>query len=233
MVATTDQKARIFDLLIGVGELVRDGKRDATQVAGVLQTIKDDPAFAERLLVSASTVITAPALPTRSWREEGGVVYFSVTSDGASGEAWIIRLESKGFRMTRYTKQVLNSSDFKPTSGVTTEVAVLKGTLFKDGDRITREIRAEADRRKFVVPKAEVACLIREKFADEEIEVMGLWGIVTMHEPIKDSVGDPRLLRANRIGGGRWLSAYNDRPGRRWDRDAGFAFAVSQVCSQN
>ena len=27
--------------------------------------------------------------PIRSWREEDGVIYFSVTSDGTTGEEWI------------------------------------------------------------------------------------------------------------------------------------------------
>src|SRR3989338_4837086 len=98
--------------------------------------------------------------PTRSWREEDGVIYFSVTSDG------------------------------------TTEVAVLKGMLFEDNDRITKKIRAEADKRKLSKPNAELACLIREKFTDKEIEAMGLWYIVAMHEPINDSDGDPFLLNA-------------------------------------
>ncbi|MBI2024535.1 MAG: hypothetical protein HYT03_00370, partial [Candidatus Harrisonbacteria bacterium] len=98
-------------------------------------------------------------------------------------------------------------------------------------DRITKKIRAEADKRKLSKPNAELACLIREKFTDKEIEAMGLWYIVAMHEPINDSVGDPDLLSADRGGAGRWLSVC--RPGRRWCRDGGFAFAVSQVSSQH
>ncbi|OGF87625.1 hypothetical protein A3B19_02420 [Candidatus Giovannonibacteria bacterium RIFCSPLOWO2_01_FULL_46_32] len=170
--------------------------------------------------------------PARSWREEDGVIYFSVISDSTTGEDWINRLESKGFCEGDYAKQVLRSQDFKPTSGVTTEVAVLKGMLFKDNDRATREIRAEADKRKLEKPNAEVACLIREKFTDRELEAMGLWWIVVMHEPINDSVGCPSLLFADRDGDGRWLRAYDGRPGFRWHRGHGFAFAVSQVCSQ-
>lgn len=50
MVATTDQKARLLDLVTGVLELTRDGKRDAGEVANVLQIVKDDPKFAHRLL---------------------------------------------------------------------------------------------------------------------------------------------------------------------------------------
>ena len=171
--------------------------------------------------------------PTRSWREEDGVIYFSVTSDGTTGEDWIKRLEGNGFRVGDYAKQVLRSPDFKPTNGVTTEVAVLKGMLFEDNDRITKKIRAEADKRKLSKPNAELACLIREKFTDKEIEAMGLWYIVAMHEPINDSDGDPLLLDADRDGGGRWLHAFYDGPDYGWYRGSGFAFAVSQVSSQH
>ena len=170
---------------------------------------------------------------TRSWREEDGIIYFSVTSDGTTGKDWITRLESKGFRVGDYAKQVLRSPDFKPTSGVTTEVAVLKGMLFEDNDRITKKIRAEADKRKLEKPNAELSCLIREKFTDKEIEAMGLWYIVAMHEPINDSDGDPFLLYADRDGVGRWLDACRGGPDDRWYRVNGFAFAVSQVSSQH
>ncbi|MDO8590106.1 MAG: hypothetical protein Q7R69_02440, partial [bacterium] len=123
--------------------------------------------------------------------------------------------------------------DFKPTNGVTTEVAVLKGMLFEDNDRITKKIRAEADKRKLSKPNAELACLIREKFTDKEIEAMGLWYIVAMHEPINDSDGDPSLLIADRDDDGRWLCAYGGGPDYRWGCGNGFAFAVSQVSSQH
>ena len=164
---------------------------------------------------------------SRSWREENGVIYFSVTSDGTDGEGWINRLTSKGSRVGVYAKQVLRSPDFVPTKGVKTEIAVLKGTLFADDDRITKNIRVEAAKRRLKTPNAEVACLIRLKFTDEEIEAMGLWWIVAMHKPIKDSDGNPYLLRASRYDHGRWLDAYCALPVYGWDRDDGFAFAVS------
>ena len=171
--------------------------------------------------------------PTRNWREQDGVIYLSVTSDGTTGPQWIERLEGKGFRLSDYAKSVLRSPDFKPTSGVTTEIAILKGMLFEDSNRITKKIRAEADKRKLTTPNAEVACLIRENFSDEDIEAMGLIWIVAMHEPIKDSGGDPGLLGADRYGVGRWLDAGYGRPDHGWDRDFGFAFVVSQVGPQN
>jgi len=163
------------------------------------------------------------------WHEENGVIYLAVTSDGTTGSDWIKRLEKKGFRVSDWGKDVLCSPDFKPTNGVTYQIAVLKGMLFTDSDRIIKKIRAEAERRKMEKPTAEVACLIREMFSDEELETMGLYWIVVFHEPIKDSVGDPSLLDARRGRGGRWLSAYGDRPGGRWDSFSGFAFVLPQL----
>lgn len=164
-----------------------------------------------------------------NWREENGVIYFKVTSDGTTGEQWIARLANKGYRVGDYAKSLLRSPKFKPTSGVTTEIAVLKGSIFTDEKRITKNIRAEAAKRKLSTPSAEVACLIREMFTDEEIKAMGLSWIVTMHNPIKDSDGDSTLLGTGRNGGDGWLSTYCGSSGGRWDVGYGFAFAVSQV----
>ncbi|MDP2704670.1 MAG: hypothetical protein Q8P01_05725 [bacterium] len=41
MVASTGQKARLFDLMIEVGDLVREGHRDADEVLRLLQDVKD------------------------------------------------------------------------------------------------------------------------------------------------------------------------------------------------
>ncbi len=158
-----------------------------------------------------------------------GVIYFSVTSDGTTGQQWIERLESKAFRISKWAKDVLNSPDFKTTTGVTTEVAVLPGVISKDDNRIIKEIRAEAERRNLLAPNAEVACLIREKLSDKELEAMGLWWIVIFHEPIKDSDGAPYLLAVSRYGDGPWLDTNYDNSDNSWNSNNGFAFAVSQL----
>ncbi len=168
--------------------------------------------------------------PALRWREQDGIIYFTLPpTDGTTGEDWIVRLQSKGFQIDDYVKSILQSKDFAPTNGITNEIAVLKGLLFSDSDRITKNIRTEAYRLKFGKPNAEVACLIREVFTDKELEAMGLWWIVAMHEPIKDSDGGPLLLGARRGGGGRRLRARCGLPGSRWNRRCGFAFVVAQA----
>jgi len=205
---------------------VLPGKLNAMVKNIMKQTGVNDPNEAVRM-VNAGEVQISVIKP--KWTEKDGVISFSVTSDGTTGEEWISHLESKGFRVSDYAKSVLRSKSFKPTSGITYEIAVLKGELFSDNERITKNIRKEAKNRKFSTPNAEVACLIREKLSDKELEAMGLYWIVAMHEPIKDSDGDPALLSANRNDDGSWLDTGYGNPDDEWDRGNGFAFVVSQV----
>ncbi len=188
------------------------------------QAVIDDPEVRKDFIDWAKRRLEPP----RTWREEDGVIYFTVTSNGITGEAWITHLEAKGFQLSKWAKDVLRSPDFKPTSGVTYNVAVLKGSLFTDADRVTRTIRQDANRRGFTTPHAEVACLIREQFSDADIKTMDLLWLVTMHEPINDTVGGPALLGAGRRSDVSWLSADGGRPESRWVRGCGFAFVVPQ-----
>ncbi|GEM_PF-1069161 len=170
------------------------------------------------------------------WRKENGVIYLPpLTTDGTTGEGWITRLGSKGIYLEDDARRVLRSPDFQPTkAGTVIEVAVLRGCLFENDDRTMKNIcdYAEAfqtpDKRNLLKSNAELACLIREKFTDEEIEEMGLLRIIAVHELIKGF-----LLCARRHVVGRWLNACHGRPNGRWLRDSGFAFALSQVSSQS
>ena len=178
------------------------------------------------------------------WREETSVsiIYFSVTSDGTTGRNWITRLETLGVRVSNEARVLLRSPDFKPTSGLTTKIAVRKSTPLDDKDWWgIEEIRAEAGQRKLGKPEPEVACLIREKFTDEEIEVMGLSRILIMHEPIDDSYDDIDgdggrcwfdLSRDGDVYSldARWCACYYTY-GNKYLRGTGFAFVVSSTCA--
>ncbi len=210
---------------------IETGKLNALVKNLMKQMGIDDPSEAVRRINSGAWVVSQLK---RHWHEADGVIYFSVTSDGTTGEDWISQSGRRGFRVGKpYAEQILRSPDFQPTSGVTTGIAVLKGELFTDENRITSQIRAEAKRREWMKPNAEVACLIREKFTDAELLAMGLWGIVVMHEPIEDSDRGASLLCADRRDGGGWLDAVGGGPGRQWGRGCGFAFAVPQVSSEH
>ncbi|MBU2263186.1 hypothetical protein KJ750_00805 [Patescibacteria group bacterium] len=208
------------------GEMYYDLDGQLAEIKRQLRQREGYPYDLEDLRDHLQEAIEGKFNSVRQWRERDGVIYFSVTSDGTTGEGWISRLENKGFQVSDWAKSILRSPDFKPTS-VTTEIVVFKGRLFSDSNRTTKNIRAEAERRNLAKPNAETACLIREKFSDKEIESMELWWIVTMHDPIKDSDGDSYLLRVGRYD--RWLRVCDGSPVYGWDHDFGFAFVVPQV----
>jgi len=167
--------------------------------------------------------------PIKKYREENGVIYFKVTSDGTTGEQWIIRLEKAGFKISKQTRDLLLSKDFKTTTGVTYEIAVIKGNIFTDSNHITQKIRNEAAKRKLVTPNPEAVCLIREMFSDEEIKAVGLQWMVTFHRPTKDSGGKLFPLDTGRDCDGSWPNTDFDISDRSWCNTDGFAFVVSQV----
>jgi hypothetical protein len=181
---------------------------------GVINSLQDKPRVSE---------------PTRNWREQDGIIYTSVTSDGTTGPEWIEYFEKNDYLLNDFGKNLLCSPDFKPTKGVTTGIAILKGLLLEDRDRIISNIRDLAVQHKLATPNEEAACLIRKKFSDEDVNAMGLIWIATMHEPIKDSGGVPSLLFARRFNNGRWLYAYFSKPFKMWGREFGFSFAVPKV----
>lgn len=159
-------------------------------------------------------------------------IHFTLTSNGFTREQWEQHLERRGWRIGDYARQVLRRASEAPTNGVTYSIVVRPGKKISDSDRMTKNIRAAADKKGWLNPHWEVACLIRDTFTDEQLEQMGLWYIVTMHEPIKDSGGGPGLLSSSRYDAGRWLSARYDGPDALWRVGGGFAFAVPQVGPQ-
>ncbi len=171
-----------------------------------------------------------PVPKSHDWIEkDGGVICFSVTSDGTTGPEWMMRLKNSNNRLGVKVGTILRLEDFKPTKGVTTRIEVLKGQLFSDSDRYMPVIRAEAERRGLSIPNAEIACLIREKFSNEEMEFMGLSSIVVMHEPIRDfgSVGGD-LLYSHSCDYGPFLHSRACWDDYYWFRRDGFAFAAGK-----
>ena len=180
-------------------------------------------------------IVPAGSVVLPKWTEKDGVIYFSVTGENTTGEEWITAYARKGLYGNLRVEHMLRSPNFKAMDDATIEVAVLKGELFDNTNRTTPAIRVHAESFaalegcKLVVPRANLACLIRAKFSNDEIQQMGLSGIVVMHESINDDIGIPSLLLVDSHVTVRRPSAHREQPLNWWDRSCGFAFAVSQV----
>ena len=199
-------------------------------ISAVVRSLPEIPADIQQGWIESPkglAKVLREALCPPKWCEKDGVIYFSVTSNGKSGEEWIVHFKQKGCPLSKGAKRVLCSPDFKSTNSVTTKVAVLKGELFSNDDRITRKIRANAVERKLVTPSIELGCLVRDMFTDDEIRAMGINWLVTFHEPVVFD-GPPHVLAASAFLGDERLDTSWADPDDRLDRDRGFVFAVLQ-----
>lgn len=155
------------------------------------------------------------------WKVHKG---FEVTSDGRTGVEFIHSLEKAKYNLGDWAKEVLKKPTFISTTGQKYKLVVIKGEEFSDNDRITSKIRAEAAKRGYLTPPAEVTPLLREHLSDEEIKRRGLYWLIVMHEPIADSAGHPSVLGLSRSDEGRWLNAFDGSARRKWLHDDGFVF---------
>jgi len=183
--------------------------------------LRDDPVVSKP--VSIVPTILESVTTEKQWYEKNGMIRFTVISDGTTGEQWIARLESKGFKLSKWAKELLLSEDFKATTGTIYDIAVINGGSFTDKDRVSGTIVREAMGHKFIKLSPEAACLIREKFSDEEMEKMGFNWMVFMHKPIMDSAGDPNLLGTFHSEK-NYLGALPAGNGMGWNKGIGFVF---------
>jgi hypothetical protein len=163
-----------------------------------------------------------------TWTEKNGIIRLSpLISNGRTGKEWSEHFKAQGLTIAHWTKQVLLSDDFKPTTGVTYNIAVIKGWLFSDHDRHVGVIRSLAGTGGFVTPNAEVACLIRAAFSDSHFAGMDINAIVTMHEPISNDSGNTKYFFC--VRGKHVDHKFGVDPSKRvdpWNRRYGFAFAI-------
>ena len=171
------------------------------------------------------------------WREKDGIIRLSVTSDSTIGQEWIDRLEGCGYKVRENIRRMLLSPDFKPTSGVKYEAAIIRANVPFPEDDINltvKNIRAEAERLSMEKLNAEAFCLLSDEFSKREF--MHLFHIIVLHEPIGNDYGNPNYLDIQRsiYEAFQSLSSYQDFPRQVWSRGIartlghGFAFLVQQ-----
>jgi len=169
--------------------------------------------------------------PTLRWREENGIIYFNLVSNGMTGEEWIVYFEKLEYRLPNDVKSILRSPKFKPAkAGTEFKIAILKGNLIATANLSNKKIWAKVKALKFTVPNAEISCLLMTNLSSQEIKYLGVPNIITMHKAIKDFNGDPCVLKVSCDGKDIRLSAsLYGKSDNKWISGIGFVFLVSQV----
>lgn len=153
----------------------------------------------------------------------------TITGTGLTGKQWITRLWERNYKVSKWAKEIILSPEFdkqRLKKGEEQTITFVKHS--EVGNSPTTEgIQLYAKAKGYGTPSPELALLIREQVSDEEMEAMGLWYIVSLHDPIKDSGGGPGVLLAYRGDDGRWVGTYWDDPDDRWNAVGASAFPVS------
>jgi hypothetical protein len=175
-------------------------------------------------MIDGVATTESPIVAKAKWWEEDGVIRFSITTPGRTDQEWIDHFEAQGKKIWPVARQVLGKA-LVATNGVVREFAVMKGDSFTNRDRKTLNIRKLAGEKKWLTPTVEDACLIRNNFSDKEIGEMGLWWILTMHEPVDADDHSPFLGTGRDDGDSSLLASYGN-PDYEWGRGLGFAFVL-------
>jgi len=153
---------------------------------------------------------------------EGRIRQDTVEIGGMSKEELLRQLEEKGIKLTGFTRDMLESSDF--ATGEEKESAQLvrltvESLGFPDG-ATTDEIYRNAEQLGLELCPAETGPHYRLKYADQP---MNEWLRIGMKQ-IAGRLGEPDVFGLARNEVGLWLDSSRARPDDRWDPRNRFAF---------
>ena len=163
--------------------------------------------------------------------ENSTVIGFTLISKHRTGLEWLNYFKKSKHSMSddfTGVEELLESKHFKISPYVTKfEIAVLNNEVVPSfyPRPLINTIIEEGGRRNWKQPSMEIACLIREKFTNKEIQEMGLWSIFVLHPPYFDFEELPHYLCINRHWKQCDVGVLGDTDS--WHR-IGFPFIVSK-----
>jgi hypothetical protein len=188
-----------------------------------------------RVLIRKFVQLLAENTPKNFTKNQHGHYVVTVTGLDLTGAEESSRLESKGFRIGTYARQILTSTksdsydrNHRLEAGRKYQVVLVPGREVR-GKRTTADLQAYAKKFGYAVPKAGIIPRVREGISDEQMKEMDIWYIAGLHDPIKDSGGFPSVLDLHRYADGSWLRARWGNPANEWGDGGAFAFLAPQV----
>lgn len=157
--------------------------------------------------------------------EEDGIIRLDVVSNGLTGQECLDDLSKKGHLSSRRVIKFFQNKDFGGNLGKKFELVILKGELWPDSERYTKNIYAKARELGLFAASPEIAYLLRKELSTKEIEALGLKCVAVMHDPVMgpDDNNLPSLLLLGRYSGS-FLCFFPLLPHYRWSSSDGFAF---------
>jgi len=169
-------------------------------------------------------------------RNEHGHVVLTLTGLDLMGVAEIERLEAGSYRVGNYAKSCFLSTredsydkHHRLAAGHIYKVALMPGKeIERDSDRTTANLRKRGmEHYGYGKPLGGFIPRVRETLSDKQMEELGIWYAVALHDPITDSGGNPGVLNAGRGDGGQWVHTCWGELAYQWLGIGAFVFLVS------
>ncbi len=164
-----------------------------------------------------------------------------ITADGRTPSQLVAAIEAQGKKVWPYARGIVLGEGKDPFPEVPAGENWRLGVLFASelGKYPTStQVWAEMGKRGLGKPHPAAALYLREKYSQEDllaaVNALRPAGapevslVIVMHEPIRDSDGNPRLLGLDRDGGEGDVDAYDGDPGREWRADGAFVVLLPQ-----
>lgn len=166
----------------------------------------------------------------RAWEQKfPGQITFTLKSEGTLGPDWKARLEekNKNFKFSPDALSILYSREFHPTKDQEFEVIILHSL---DHKWTTQDVMQKAKGIGLITPLPELACLIADKFSNQEIlREMGLNSVHVMHLPITINPQSPGMtLSIENDGHTAGMDVELSEADITYGTKDGFAFLVRQ-----
>ncbi len=166
----------------------------------------------------------------QNWQKVDELIHLSIVSDGLNGPLSVESLKKKGCKVDPSVREMFLSKYYIPTTGITSSLVIVPGTLFDDESRHDSSIIAYARSRGFYLPEAETARHIREKFSDQDLDEMGLKYLLVMHPMIPGQNNTLGRMAVSAYAKEKALNDYflEDDPQKGvcvYSPDGGFVFA--------
>ena len=165
-------------------------------------------------------------------RNEHGHVVLTVTGLDWSGAAEVDRLKEQKYNVGDIATSCFKSTksdgydlNHRLVEGQTYRVVLVPGKeIERINDRTTAGLLAFGERLGYLRPQAGIIPRLRERLTDKQLEELGWWYIVALHQPIVDAGGSPNVLGLHRNDANRGVGAYFGYPARQWNDSGAFAF---------
>ena len=203
-------------------------------IANRLNSDRGDDWNARLKVVLREGLPSLVATTTAFERNTNGHIIISFAGFDLTGVEEIARLEAAGYRVGDYAKSCFKSTasdsydaNHRLVVGQLYKVALVPGKeIARNSDRTTTNLRKLGEKYGYGKPLAGLIPRIRETVSDKQMEEMEIWYIASLHDPIKDSDGDPDVLHALRGADGLWVSTFWGSPDFQWSDSGAFAFLV-------